>query len=192
MQYIFSEVLNDVIDYFLLSDLQLLKRFKDEHQLPDDLASEFVSNESGDKAVLEGVLIPLIGVENHPYNIVFTLAGTEPAMPRYEDRIQHRRGGYSLRVEHGRIHLYTWRILQAFTEDNLNELLERYQQPNRPTIEIENGWYEVEILAGEILRDGYFEPAFEFVLTKTDLPVDASKVDVNYRFEVEWRQGTAE
>lgn len=187
MQYVFSDVLNDLIDYFLLGDLQLLRRFKQEHQLADDLAGEFVSSESGDKAVLDGVLIPLAGVENHPYTVVFTLAGVEPQMPRHEGRVQHRRGGYSLRVEHGRIHLFTWRILQAFTDENLDELLERYEQSNRPTIEVENGWYEVEVLAGEILRDEYFEPAFEFVLTKTALPVDASKVDINYRFHVEVR-----
>jgi hypothetical protein len=49
----------------------------------------------------------------------------------------------------------------------------------------------VEVLAGEILRNKYFEPAFECVLTKTAVPVDASKVDINYRFEVEWRQDAA-
>lgn len=38
MQYEFDEVLNDLIDYFLLGDLLLLQRFKQQHQLPDDLA----------------------------------------------------------------------------------------------------------------------------------------------------------
>lgn len=188
MQYEFDEVLNDLIDYFLLGDLLLLQNFKQQHQLPDDLATEFVTNEHGDQAVLEGVMIPMIGVENHPYRALFTLTGSPPELLKPESRLQHRRAGYGLQVVHGRIHLYTWRILQNFNAENLQELLERYRQPNRPTIEVENGWYEVEILAGEVNRDGSFEPAFEFVLNKVDGPVDASGVDVNYHFAVQWDQ----
>lgn len=188
MQYEFDEVLNDLIDYFLIGDLLLLQRFKAQHGLPDDLAQEFITRDSGDQVVLDGVMIPMAGVENHPYRALFTLAGSPPELLKPESRLQHRRAGYGLQVMHGRIHLYTWRILQNFNAENLQELLERYRQPNRPTIEVENGWYEVEILAGEVNRDGSFEPAFEFVLNKVDGPVDASGVDVNYRFAVQWNQ----
>lgn len=188
MQYEFPEVLNDLINYFLLGDLLLLKRFKDEQQLGDDLADEFVSNDSGDKAVLDGVMIPMEGVENHPYTALFTLEGTEPELLKPQSRLQHRRGGYSLRVEHGRIYLFTWRILQNFTAQALDELFQRYEDKaqGRPSIAVDNGWYEVEVLAGEIARDQGMQPAFEFVLNKTDAPVDASSVDINYRFAVHW------
>ena len=52
-------------------------------------------------------------------------------------------------------------------------------------IEIDNGWYEVEILGGEVPRNGWFEPAFEFVLKKTDVPSDASQVEIDYRFAID-------
>ena len=66
MRHEFSEVLNDLVDYFLLGDIQLLDRFKEENHLSDDLAREFTSNDSGDKAVAEGVVIPWQGSTTCP------------------------------------------------------------------------------------------------------------------------------
>lgn len=54
MRYEFSEVLNDLVDYFLLGDIQLLESFKQQHELPDDLARAFTTGDSGDLAVAEG------------------------------------------------------------------------------------------------------------------------------------------
>lgn len=73
MRHEFSEVLNDLVDYFLLGDIQLLERFKQDHQLPDDLAGAFTHGDSGDQAVREGIVLPLAGVDNLPYRILFTL-----------------------------------------------------------------------------------------------------------------------
>ncbi|WP_175716121.1 hypothetical protein [Burkholderia anthina] len=185
MRHEFSEVLNDLVDYFLIGDVLLLKRYQETHGLSDNLASEFTTNDSGDNAVLEGVVIPLAGIENHPYTIIFTLDGDAPELLKPESRLQHRRGGYVLRVEHRSIMLYTWRILERFTDDSVNALLARYREPGRPVIEIDNGWYDVEVLGGEVPRNGWFEPAFEFVLSKTDEPGDAAQVDAGYRFAID-------
>ena len=46
MRFEFSEVLNDLIDYFLLGDIQLLEQFKEDHDLPDDLARAFTRGEA--------------------------------------------------------------------------------------------------------------------------------------------------
>ncbi|WP_241022938.1 hypothetical protein [Burkholderia sp. Se-20373] len=185
MRHEFSEVLNGLVDYFLVGDLLLLKHFKERHGLPDDVASAFTTGDSGDRAVLEGVVVPLAGIENHPYTVVFTLDGDTPELLKAGSRLQHRRGGYVLRVEHRAVMLYTWRILERFNDATVNALLARYREPGRPVIEIDNGWYDVEILAGEVPRNGWFEPAFEFVLKKTAVPGDASQVDINYRFAIE-------
>jgi hypothetical protein len=185
MRHEFSEVLNDLIDYFLVGDILLLQRYKIDNGLSDDLASEFVSNDSGDKAVAEGVVIPLTGIENHPYTVIFNLSDETPQLLHEDSRLLHRRGGYVLRVEHRAVMLYTWRILQNFTDDTLRRLLDRYKEPGRPVIEVDNGWYEVEVLAGEIQRNGNFEPTFEFVLRKTAMPGDASQVDTSYRFSIQ-------
>ncbi|WP_175996093.1 hypothetical protein [Burkholderia stabilis] len=192
MRHKFSEVLNDLIDYFLVGDLLLLKRYKEEHGLPDNLASEFTANDSGDKAVLEGIVIALAGIENHPYTVIFTLDDATPELLTTGSRLQHRRSGYVLRVENRSIMLYTWRILERFNDETVNALLARYREPGRPVIEIENGWYDVEILGGEVPRNGWFEPAFEFVLKRTDEPGDASRVDIGYRFAIDGSSDRAE
>lgn len=192
MRHEFPEVLNDLVDYFLVGDLLLLKRYQEQHGLSDDVATAFTTSDSGDRAVLEGVVIPLAGIENHPYTVIFTLDDATPELLKTGSRLQHRRGGYVLRVEHRSIMLYTWRILERFNDATVNALLARYREPGRPVIEIDNGWYQVDILGGEVPRNGWFEPAFEFVLKKTDAPGDASQVDINYRFSIDGSLDPAE
>lgn len=185
MRHEFSEVLNDLIDCFLVGDLLLLKRYKETHRLPDDVAFAFTTGDSGDNAVLEGVVIPLAGIENHPYTVIFTLDDDTPELLKAGSRLQHRRGGYVLRVEHRSVMLYTWRILERFNDESVNALLARYREPGRPVIDLDNGWYDVEVLGGEVPRNGWYEPAFEFVLKKTDTPSDASHVDLGYSFAID-------
>ncbi|WP_448196990.1 hypothetical protein [Pseudomonas putida] len=182
MRHEFSEVLNDLIDYFLVGDIQLLDRFKHDNDLPDDLASEFTHTDSGDRAVREGIVIPLAGIDNLPYHIIFTLKGASPALLEPGSRLKHRRGGYVLQVENRAVMVYTWRILQHFTNKTLGDLLARYQVPGRPIIELDNGWYDVEVLGGAVVREGLYEPAFEFVLTKRSSRCEAKDVDIGYAF----------
>ena len=185
MRHEFTEVLNDLIDYFLIGDIWLLKTYKDENGLSDDLASEFVSNDSGDVAVQNGIVIPLAGIENYPYTIIFNLSRETPELLRPESRLQHRRGGYILRVENREVLLFTWRILHDMTNAAVGALRERYSEPGRPRIDIENGVYDVEILGGEVLRGDDYEPAFEFVMEKTKRTTSTQDVDINYRFTID-------
>ncbi|ATP49718.1 hypothetical protein PZ739_17245 [Pseudomonas kermanshahensis] len=182
MRHEFSEVLNDLIDYFLVGDIQLLERFKQDNDLADDLAHAFTHDDSGDKAVREGVVLPIAGIDNLPYRIIFTLDGHTPALREPGSRLKHQRAGYVLRVEHRALMLYTWRILQHFTNKALGDLLARYQAPGRPIIELDNGWYDVEVLGGAVVRDGLYEPAFEFVLNKRWSRGEATGVDTGYAF----------
>ena len=184
MRHEFDEVLNDLVDYFLLGDIQLLERFKQEHGLPDDLAYEFTHHDSGDMAVRDGVVLPVAGVDNLPYHVVFTLDGQMPKLREPGSRLKHQRGGYSLNVEHGAVMLYTWRILQYFTPKTLGDLLARYREPGRPVIELDNGWYDVEVLAGACLCDGLYEPTFEFVFNKRTGRVANTTVDTGYNFSL--------
>ena len=55
----FTEVLNDLVDYFILGDILLLEEWKNENNLSDDLATEFTINESGDRVFDEGIVIPM-------------------------------------------------------------------------------------------------------------------------------------
>lgn len=184
MRYEFSEVLNDLVDYFLVGDIQRLARFKDENALPDDLAREFTSTDSGDRAVLEGVVLPLAGIDNLPYRIIFSLDERTPALLEAGNRVTHRRAGYVLHVENRALMLFTWRMLQHFTNKTLGDFMARYQVPGRPMIELDNGWYQVEVLAGAVVRDGLYEPAFEFLLSRTHCQRPAPEIDTGYRFSL--------
>ena len=63
MIYKFTEVLNDLVNYFILGDILLLESWKRANNLSDDLATEFTTNESGDRAFSEGIVIPMSGIE---------------------------------------------------------------------------------------------------------------------------------
>ena len=77
MIYRFTEVLNDLVNYFLLGDILLLEDWKQANHLSDDLAMEFTTNESGDRVFDEGIVIPMAGIENYPYTILFNLSGVD-------------------------------------------------------------------------------------------------------------------
>ena len=80
MIYRFTEVLNDLVNYFLLGDILLLENWKQANHLSDDLAMEFTTNESGDRVFSEGIVIPMTGIENYPYTILFNLSGDRPEL----------------------------------------------------------------------------------------------------------------
>lgn len=148
------------------------------------LPDQSVNNESGDNVVLDGIILPMVGIENYPYTIIFNLSGDTPELLKTDSRLQLRRDGYSLKVENNMLMLFTWRILEQFTNERVNALLNHYRQHNRPMIEIENGWYSIEILGGETLQDSYYEPTFEFILQKTDKKGPA-EFDIHSDFMIE-------
>ena len=102
MIYKFTEVLNDLVNYFILGDILLLESWKRANNLSDDLATEFTTNESGDRAFSEGIVIPMSGIENYPYTVLFNLSGDKPELCKGESRLQFRRSGYSLKVDNNR------------------------------------------------------------------------------------------
>ena len=168
MIYRFTEVLNDLVNYFLLGDILLLEDWKQANHLSDDLAMEFTTNESGDRIFAEGIVIPMTGIENYPYTILFNLSGDRPELCKERNRLQLRKSGYSLKVDHNMLMLFTWPI----------DLISYYRVHKKPMIELANGWYHIEILGGETLQDGDYEPTFEFVIqpaTNEEVTINADK-----------------
>ncbi len=191
--YKFDEVLNDLMDYFILGDPDYLLQYKIENNLPDDLLTEFTTEETGDQVVEEGVMVPMIGIENYPYTVYFNLSDETSELLKQGNEVQHQRDGYCLKVVNGRIYLYTIPYLRDFTETKLG-LLKKYKHA---TIELPNGWYSVAILAGltkqllkvetasgEIEEFESMEPTFEFVLKPTVEKPDYT-ADFTYPFKVE-------
>ena len=136
----FTEVLNDTNSYFLLGDIIALRNYKNVKNLPDDLATEFTTNESGDNVVKDGILIPLAEVENYPYTIIFNLSNEIPELMQNENELQVRQDGYMLKVESGTIMLFSWWILNNFTDEKIKERINAHIKYSKPQIEIENGW----------------------------------------------------
>ena len=161
MIYKFTEVLNDLVNYFLLGDILLLQDWKQANHLSDDLAMEFTTNESGDRVFAEGIVIPMTGIENYPYTILFNLSGDRPELCKEKNRLQFRKSGYSLKVEHNTLMLFTWPILERFT-------LEKVQ----------------EILGGETLQNGDYEPTFEFVIQLATNEETTINEDMDFSFEI--------
>lgn len=92
--------------------------------------------------------------------------------------------------------LFTWWILNNFTDDRVREIVENPTKWNRPFIEIENGWYDVEILGGftkqkstfkdkkgNDITDYFLEPTFEFLLNLKQQKGDF-KAETNQSFEL--------
>ena len=201
MIYRFTEVLNDLVNYFLLGDILLLEGWKQANHLSDDLAMEFTTNESGDRVFAEGIVIPMTGIENYPYTILFNLSGDRPELckgrnrlqlrksgyslkVKERNRLQLRKSGYSLKVDHNMLMLFTWPILEQFTPEKVKDLISYYRVHKKPMIELANGWYHIEILGGETLQDGDYEPTFEFVIQPATNEEATINADMNFSFEI--------
>lgn len=191
--YKFDEVLNDLMDYFILGDPDYLLQYKIQNDLPDDLLTEFTTEETGDQVVEEGVIVPMIGIENYPYTVYFNLSDETPELLKAENEVQHQRHGYCLKVVNGRIYLYTIPYLRDYTETKVG-LLKKYKHAS---IELPNGWYtvtilagltkqllEVETVSGKIEEFESMEPTFEFVL-KPSAEKPEYTADFTYSFKVE-------
>jgi len=196
MKKTFSEVLNDTIDYFLLGDIELLRNYKIKNNLSNDLATEFTTTENGDEIVKKGLVMPMSKIVNLPYTIIFNTSETQSEFEKKENNLSFKKSGYILKVENRKIILFTWWILNDFTDEKVKELVENPSKWNKPFIEIENGWYDVDILGGftkqqfefknkegNIIKDYSFEPTFEFKLTLRKKKSDF-KADVNQSFEL--------
>ena len=175
MKYKFTEVLNDLVNYFLLGDIQLLEEWKKGNNLSDNLAMEFTTTESAEAAVCNGIILPMAGIENYPYTIYFDLEN---------ETLQFRHGGYSLKIANKKLMLFTWRILEQFTANKVDDLIRDYLLRRKPIIELENGWYSIEVLGGETLKDGEYEPTLEFLVHRTD-GQEAKKVNINESFKIQ-------
>lgn len=160
----FDEVLNDLVDYFLLGDPYLLMDFKKTHGLPNDLISEFTVSNTGDQVVEEGVMIPLARIENYPYTVYFNLTDDTPELLKEGNSLQIRQDGYKMQIAYGAAYLYTIPYIRNFTDETLDKLAN-----NRITkITLPNGWYKVTVLGGETKQAAGMEPTFEFLITAVD------------------------
>lgn len=176
----YIECLNDLMDYFILADVDLLSSFVDEHQLSDDLIAEFTTTDYGDAVVDKGVILPIRGIENYPYTVYFN-ASSESVFSTLESDVQHRKSGYFLEVTASRLYLLTMPLLKGWSEKR------DFIKSNRPRFDIENGYYSVEVVCGETLQDSGWEPTIEFLFDKKSSRAN-SVADISYSFGMTSRE----
>lgn len=179
----FTECLNDLMDYFILGDPAALSSFQQKHQLPDDLITEFTTQDSGDLVVEQGVMIPLAGIANYPYTIYFNLEREPSIFEKKESDLQFHKKGYILEVQSGEVYLFTMPYLRNWPEGF--EMLQSKQI--RPKITLANGWYQVEILGGEINTEEGWEPTFEFQFQPCPEP-PAYQGDIYFSYTIASRE----
>lgn len=177
-----TEVLNDLVDYFLLADLELLDAWRIERGIGPDLATELTTTDSVDEAIAEGILLPMRGIENYPFTVIFR---SNDAVPELDDaEIQFRHDGYRLQVRHGQASLFTWPFLTAFNHEAVRWVLDRHAAHNGPTIELDNGFYDVAVIGG--VRRETDDPLLEFVFSPEDTNAELSLPDPHRPFSITW------
>ncbi len=192
----FTEVLNDTIDYFLLGDVELLRIYRDKNNLSNDLATEFTANESGDEIVKNGILIPMSRIVNQPYTILFKSINNKSEFEKPDNKLIFKKSGYILKIENEKVILFTWWILNDFSDEKAKELMDNPQKWNKPFYELKNGWYDIEIIGGftkqelkykdangNIITDNSFEPTLEFNFKSRDKKGDFT-ANINESFEL--------
>ena len=177
----FTECLNDTWDYFFLADPINLLKFQEENNLSHDLISEFTANDSGELAAEKGIIIPLSGVNNYPYNIFFQVNSELSVFNDKKNDLQFKKPGYLLEVTNNEIYLITIPYLKNWTKDTgLQNLI---SNGIRPKVQLENGLYSVTILGGDTFQESGWEPTLEFVLNK-EKDIQFNVEDLNFMFSV--------
>lgn len=172
----FNEVLNDLYSYFLLADVAVLRHYQQQNHLSNDLAHEFTTTHYGDEVVTNGTMIALADIENYPYTIVFNLDDT-PVVLQENNEPMLRENGYLIHIQSGRLTLFTWRVLQNFDDKMINDIANHKSYP-RPSIDLDNGWYQIDVLAG-MIDD---KRTFEFLIKPTNEPTCTADVFRSFSF----------
>lgn len=184
MELKFTECLNDTWDYFFLGDPTCLSNYQMKHHLSDDLIHEFTTNDSGDKAVEQGVVIAMAGIANYPYHIVFQIDEAKSIFDNEKQELQFKQEGYILEVVNQEVYLMTLPYIKNWSEGK-EKLI---SNGIRPRVELENGYYTVEILGGETWQEEGWEPTIEFNLQKKETPPKFEVEEVYFLFKIQSKE----
>lgn len=160
MRHRWSEVLNDCYDLWILADIEVMTSFQQAHGLPDDLLSAFTRGDTVDVAVAQGVLLPMSGIVNQPYTLLFRGPDDASTFDRPTAELQVDRPGYGLRVTSGALGCITVPYLRQWNVGGLDRLRGAMDRGVRQRIPLEPGFYDVRVRGG-LVDD---EATFEFVL----------------------------
>ncbi|MEZ4322601.1 MAG: hypothetical protein R3F61_34360 [Myxococcota bacterium] len=159
----FTEVLNDFFDLWILADPEVLTRFQQERGLSDDLVDAFTRGDTVDVALAEGVLLPMSGIVNQPYTVVFRRPDERSVFDATGAELQVERRGYGLRVTSGVVVLITVPYLRRWNEEGRARLRAAVDAGVRQPVRMDSGFYAVSVLGGSVADDATFEVVFDRV-----------------------------
>lgn len=171
---------NDTYDWFLLADVANINHLKEQRNLGTNLLEVLTTTEIGDMVAAEGILIPLMGIDNLPYTIVFnvnepstfTQAGLTPT---------HQQDGYVIEIISGQITLFTVPYLIDWSAHSPRLLAAT--STTHPCAPLANGWYRLQVNVGD-MHDEDCSSVIEFCLQPVAQAPEFS-ADVNYQFALE-------
>ncbi|MCA9572641.1 MAG: hypothetical protein KC656_32600 [Myxococcales bacterium] len=159
----FTEVLNDFFDLWVLADPEVLTRFQGEERLSDDLVDAFTRGDTVDRALAEGVLLPMSGIVNQPYTMVFRRADEGSVFGATGADLQVERHGYGLRVTSGVVGLITVPYLRRWNDEGRARLRAAVDVGVRQAASVDSGFYAVSVLGGMVADGATFEVVFDEV-----------------------------
>ncbi|MFM2476244.1 hypothetical protein [Celerinatantimonas sp. MCCC 1A17872] len=176
----FEGMVNDTYDWFLLADPANVSRFKQTHQLENDLLHVLTTDDIGDTVVSDGILIPLMGINNLAYTIY--LNADEPSVFATQNITPtHQQTGYIIEVINQSVQLFTVPYLTNW-DKYLPDLVKYGNNQRLPKLTLENGWYNLSVNAGELPNEHC--TVFEFCLSKqTQKPPFSA--DINYQYALQ-------
>ncbi|REC47416.1 hypothetical protein [Chryseobacterium pennipullorum] len=144
---------------FVIYSPELLTQYLQEHHLPgDNILKYFVENEHGDEITKQGIAIPIIGVEEDYYAFRISVHG-EHALHHSEVAVESR--GWIFQTTNNQMKIVGIGYLQDLTSIN---------DENSITLNLENGWYSLQIKGGN--KDD--EKLFELNMQKKESQPDFS------------------
>ncbi|AKK73954.1 MULTISPECIES: hypothetical protein [Chryseobacterium] len=136
MKKIFSELKG-----FVIYSPELLTQYLQEHHLPgNNILKYFVENEHGDEITKAGIAIPVIGVEEDYYSFRISTQG-EHILNDHEIATQSE--GWIFQSASHEVKIVGIGYLKDISSIN---------EENSITLPLENGWFSLQILAGN--KDG--------------------------------------
>lgn len=185
------------MDYFVGADPYALLAFKERNNLSDDLLTEFTTNESGDNVVKEGIMIALGGCEIVPHTIYINFDKEKRILTEKENDFQFKEATFPLKIEKATFCVFPINYLENFTAETVQYIINLHKERKLPLVELDNGWYSVELLAGltqqQLEKSAYhwgqimddMEPTFEFCLKKVnEQPAFSATFNRQYTIEI--------
>jgi hypothetical protein len=152
---------------FVIYDPKLLHEYLENNNLKDNnILKYFTETNHGDFIVENGIVIPMMDIDSDYYNF--------SVVEKFEDKI----------ILHNKFSSKDWIIQIVSGEININGIgyfnnIKTLNENNVLKFYLKNGWYEVEIIGGNVENKLFYE----IILTKKDIKPKYNG-DINFSYKL--------